>query len=116
MDGRTTWDLLRLALSGLALALSVLLWYMKHFVDSLREAERQSQTALELRAFLRSPRIFVILAGVIGVVFATLLSAEVTWDAIHRGVVLVPPWSAGFWLLGICLATPFFGVLAVAWV
>lgn len=111
MDKVTTWDLLRLALMGLALGFSILLWYIKHFVDTLRDAERESPNMRQTIA--RSPRIFAILCGVIGVFIATWLSASVARDAFQKGTMAIPLWSAGFWLLLMCLLAPVIGAVSI---
>ncbi|HNQ22914.1 MAG TPA: hypothetical protein PKK06_07460 [Phycisphaerae bacterium] len=105
------WALLKVGAANVAICLSVLLWYVRHFLDSLHAAEKDSP---EMRqALAQSPRIFAILAGVGFVVASSVLAYLVLWEgnafcgnapAIH---------SCGFWLLVLTLSAPAAGAVTV---
>ncbi|MFC1544172.1 hypothetical protein ACFL4Y_02850 [Gemmatimonadota bacterium] len=115
MDSGTTWALLRLSTAVLALTLSILLWYAKHFVDTLKDAELRSPLARE--ALERSPRIMVIIIGVLFVLVTTILTGSVLVEASRKALVQIPKGSSGYWLVLLCMAVPILGsvtVIAVA--
>ena len=89
----------------------MLLWYTKHFVDTLRDAESKGPTSR--LSLAQSPRILGIVLGVIFVLIGGTLSASVLWDAASSKVITIPLWSRGFWLVLLCLAAPFVGAVIV---
>jgi hypothetical protein len=112
MDKETTLSLLRLSAAAIAICLSVLLWYTKHFIDTLRDAE--SKGMANRLSLARSPRIFAIIFGVAFVLLGGGLSVSVFWQSVSSSIVTVPLWSRGFWLIILCFAAPLIGAFIVA--
>lgn len=111
MDGNALWSLLRLAGASVAICLSILLWYVRHFLETLRNAEEDSPAARQ--AIEQSPRIFGIIAGVAFTILSAVLASFLLADAFARGAITLPLWSSGFWLLIICVLGPAFGAAIV---
>jgi uncharacterized membrane protein len=101
-----------LAGASIAVGFSVLLWYLRHFIDTLQEAEKESPGARQSLA--KSPRIVGVFAGVLFVLSATVLCSVVLFQASNAGVVSLPLTGAGLCLLLLCICSPALGAVLVA--